>query len=181
MEITETPADAVEDANATVPVPAVNDEPELKRQSPPTANLFPPITSAPVLDTMPLDVALKPMVVSVELVPIWSSATLMSAESDVEVEAGIMAVLVAPGTNPQFQFAAVLKSLVPALANVHIAAEADGALKPKRNAAAQSTAIAYAHTGKRCSKSETRVVDVIKREIGILAQGYPERLSLDIN
>lgn len=91
----------------------------------------------------------------------------MAAESDVEVAAGMIAVLVAPGTNPQLQFAAVLKSLVPALAKVHVAAEADGALKAKRNAAAQSAAMTYAHTGRRCSKNETRTVGVISTDIGI--------------
>jgi hypothetical protein len=48
--------------------------------------------------------------------------TVTGAETPVVVAVGMMAVLEVPGMNPQLQLAAVLKSFVPWLAKVQVAA-----------------------------------------------------------
>jgi hypothetical protein len=108
--------------NSTVPVPGVKVLPVRNRRSPPTVVVPLPEIRAPELETVPREVRSLFPSFSVDPDPIIKLPTVTEAEMPVVVAAGITAVLDAPGTNPQSQLADVLKSLVPWLAKVQVAA-----------------------------------------------------------
>ena len=114
-------------------MPGVNALPALKIRFPPIViRSLLPDTSAPELETLPRDVRLFPLVFRLAPDSMIKLPTVPGAESVAENGDGMSAVLVVPGTNPQFQLLPVLKLLVPPV-KVQVAAKT-GELFIKRRA-----------------------------------------------
>lgn len=132
-------APTVEVEKVSVPSPGVKLPPPRMSNIPPTVMLFaPPPMTVPLAEMFPSEVKLWPDVVNVALVFTMRLATVAGPVNAVDVAVGMMAVLVAPGVNPQSQLPPVLKLVLTAPVNVQVAACEALALTMKPRIAAQA-------------------------------------------
>ena len=100
--------------------------------------VFAPAIKAPVFVAVLCTVRSNPVDVSVALVAINRSETVAADVIVVDVPVGMIAVLDAPGVNPQSQLASVLKFVETEPLKVHVAACIGRALMKNTKIAAQA-------------------------------------------